>query len=189
MRILEPNFILARFAANVFTGFPNPNYIYAGNPVRENIISLPPPQERLRQHSGPIRLLIIGGSQGALSFNQMIPQALSLFPKEQCPIIWHQAGKKYLTVAQFAYQNAEIDACVDDFIPDMARAYQWADLVIARAGGHVAVPGPRVLQGGAGEKSGGCGDPPLQVACDGNKSPTCSRPHCKPVRACRSRDA
>lgn len=129
------NKILARLAAKTFTGFPNHHkYIYAGNPVREDIASLSPPQERLSQRSGSIRLLIIGGSQGALSFNQIIPQSLALFPADKRPIIWHQAGKSYLTIAQKSYQNAEIDARVDDFIPDMAEAYQWADLVIARAG-------------------------------------------------------
>lgn len=128
------NKILAHFTANILTGFPNPNYIYAGNPVREDIATLPPPQKRLAQRSGAIRLLIIGGSQGALSFNQIIPRSLSLFSKEKRPTIWHQAGKRHLITAQKAYQDAGIDASVDDFIPDMAKAYQWADLVIARAG-------------------------------------------------------
>jgi len=129
------NKILARLAAKTFTGFPNHHkYIYAGNPVREDIASLSPPQDRLSQRSGPIRLLIIGGSQGALSFNQIIPQSLTLFPADKRPIVWHQAGKRYLANAQASYKNAEIDARIDDFIPDMAEAYQWADLVIARAG-------------------------------------------------------
>jgi UDP-N-acetylglucosamine--N-acetylmuramyl-(pentapeptide) pyrophosphoryl-undecaprenol N-acetylglucosamine transferase len=131
------NKVLARFASSVFTGFPSPNYpkyIYSGNPVRADIASLPPPQERLAQRSGSIRLLIIGGSQGSLSFNQIIPQALALLPAEKRPEVWHQAGKPYLTTAQQAYKDAKITARVDAFITNMAEAYQWADLVIARAG-------------------------------------------------------
>jgi len=128
------NKILAHVASSVFTGFPNSKYIYAGNPIRLDIAALPPPQERLLQHSGPIRLLIIGGSQGSLSFNQIIPSALAQLPAEKRPEIWHQAGKKYLVIAEQNYKNAKITVRVDAFITDMAEAYQWADLVIARAG-------------------------------------------------------
>ncbi|MGD9153396.1 MAG: undecaprenyldiphospho-muramoylpentapeptide beta-N-acetylglucosaminyltransferase [Gammaproteobacteria bacterium] len=128
------NKILAHLASSAFTGFPNPKYIYAGNPVRANIAALPPPQERLTQHSGPIHLLIIGGSQGSLSFNQVVPLALAQLPAEKRPKVWHQAGKKYLAIAEQNYENAKISARIDAFITDMAKAYQWADLVISRAG-------------------------------------------------------
>lgn len=128
------NKVLALVANSVFTGFPNPKYIYAGNPVRADIAALPPPQERLAQHSGKIRLLIIGGSQGSLSFNQIVPLAVAQLPPEERPEIWHQTGKKLLTSAEQAYQNAKIAARIEPFITDMAEAYQWADLVIARAG-------------------------------------------------------
>ncbi|MGD9108564.1 MAG: undecaprenyldiphospho-muramoylpentapeptide beta-N-acetylglucosaminyltransferase [Gammaproteobacteria bacterium] len=128
------NKILAHVANNVFTGFPNPKFTYSGNPVRADIAALPPPQERLTQHSGPIRLLIIGGSQGSLSFNQTVPLAIAQLPAEKRPEIWHQAGKRYLAIAEQNYENTKITARVDAFITDMAEAYQWADLVIARAG-------------------------------------------------------
>jgi len=131
------NKVLARLASNVFTGFPAPKYpkyIYSGNPVRADIAALPSPQKRLAQHSGSIRLLIIGGSQGSLSFNQIVPQALALLPAEKRPEVWHQAGKPYLVTAQQSYEEAKIPARVDAFITNMAEAYQWADLVIARAG-------------------------------------------------------
>lgn len=137
------NKILSHFAAKILTGFPNTKginaaskskCIYVGNPVRAAIQKLAPPDERLNKHDGPTRLLILGGSQGALSFNQIIPQAINLIPNTERPLIRHQAGPRYLDVAQTSYQKFGLKARVDAFIADMAAAYSWADLIIARAG-------------------------------------------------------
>jgi UDP-N-acetylglucosamine--N-acetylmuramyl-(pentapeptide) pyrophosphoryl-undecaprenol N-acetylglucosamine transferase len=109
-------------------------YVYVGNPVRQGIAAIAPPQQRYNQHIGKIRLLVFGGSRGALAFNRIIPKAISLLARDNCPIIWHQAGEKYLAVAQEEYHKYGVEARVDPFITDMQQAYEWADLVIARAG-------------------------------------------------------
>lgn len=141
------NKILAHLASVVLTGFPDfdpsvyqdkskpcKKYVYVGNPVRQEIATIVPPQQRYGQHAGKIRLLIFGGSRGALAFNRIIPKAISLLAQGDCPIIWHQAGEKYLAVAQEEYHKYGVEARVDPFITDMQQAYEWADLVIARAG-------------------------------------------------------
>jgi len=130
------NRLLARLAAHVLTGFPlqDDKSVYVGNPVREEIASLAIPEERYAKHLGAIRLLILGGSQGSLSFNQIIPETLATLPDEIKPEIWHQAGKKYHDVAETNYKKLQINARVEPFIANMPEAYEWADLVICRAG-------------------------------------------------------
>ncbi len=133
------NRLLARFADNVLQAFPGTfsakfTPITVGNPVRADIAKLPNYAERVNGYSGQLRLLIMGGSQGAQVFNQAIPQALAQIDETLRPEIWHIAGEKKLAEAKAAYQQAGIKARVDGFVNDMASAYAWADLMIARAG-------------------------------------------------------
>jgi UDP-N-acetylglucosamine--N-acetylmuramyl-(pentapeptide) pyrophosphoryl-undecaprenol N-acetylglucosamine transferase len=78
--------------------------------------------------------LILGGSQGALRLNQVIPAALASVCGELQPDIRHQCGRRHVAVTEQAYQEAGVTARVMPFIDDMAEAYAWADLVICRAG-------------------------------------------------------
>jgi UDP-N-acetylglucosamine--N-acetylmuramyl-(pentapeptide) pyrophosphoryl-undecaprenol N-acetylglucosamine transferase len=128
-RLLRP---LARTAC---TGFPD---VFAdarvtGNPVRTDIASVPAPAERYRGRTGALRLLVIGGSQGASIFNQVVPEALARLPAERRPEIRHQAGRQ-LQPAKYNYDKAGVVAEVMDFVDDMAAAWAWADLAICRAG-------------------------------------------------------
>ena len=134
---------LARIADRVleaFPGsFPNPGRIRSGvetvgNPVRDEILSLAEPGRRMTGRSGSLRLLVLGGSQGALRLNTMTPLALAQIDGGQRPQVWHQAGARTLDQAKSAYRLHDIDARVEPFIEQMADAYGWADLVICRAG-------------------------------------------------------
>ncbi|MEJ2608831.1 MAG: undecaprenyldiphospho-muramoylpentapeptide beta-N-acetylglucosaminyltransferase [Candidatus Thiodiazotropha sp.] len=133
------NRILARFAKKVFEAFPGSFGAEAqaeicGNPVRQSIINLEAPEARFKKRSGPIRLLVLGGSLGAQSLNQTLPKALALLSKERLPIVRHQAGEKLLDETIECYQNAGVEAQIKAFEKEMAEAYGWADLVICRAG-------------------------------------------------------
>jgi UDP-N-acetylglucosamine--N-acetylmuramyl-(pentapeptide) pyrophosphoryl-undecaprenol N-acetylglucosamine transferase len=80
-------------------------------------------------------LLVVGGSLGARILNQTLPRALAAIPAERRPEVWHQAGRTEIEDARRAYSEAGVEARVEPFIDDVASAYRWADLVVARAGG------------------------------------------------------
>ena len=153
------NRVLAKFARRVLTGFPQTfaggREEVVGNPVRSEIAAIAPPSERFAQRSGALRLLVLGGSQGARALNAAVPQALHAL---QGGIeVRHQCGEKLRTDAEAAYAQAGINASVEPFIADMAAAYAWADLVVCRAGaltlaelcavgvGSVLVPFPQAV--------------------------------------------
>jgi len=133
------NRVLARFAREVYEAFPGsfPKGVRArhvGNPVRPEILALEAPESRLANRQGPVRLLVFGGSQGALSLNQEVPRSLGRL-QGQFPVeVWHQAGERTLAVAEQAYRDAGLAVRLDTFIDDMAAAYRWADRGICRAG-------------------------------------------------------
>jgi UDP-N-acetylglucosamine--N-acetylmuramyl-(pentapeptide) pyrophosphoryl-undecaprenol N-acetylglucosamine transferase len=133
------NRVLARFAASVLEAFPGsfPAPIRAravGNPVRPEIAALPAPAERMAGRDGPVRLLVLGGSQGALRINQLMPEALAGMDPSIRPVVRHQAGALHHEKAAAAYAAAGVEADVQPFLSDMAEAYGWADLVLCRSG-------------------------------------------------------
>jgi UDP-N-acetylglucosamine--N-acetylmuramyl-(pentapeptide) pyrophosphoryl-undecaprenol N-acetylglucosamine transferase len=132
------NRCLARVAARVLAAFPGSfgEGVAAqviGNPVRSDIAAIPPPAERFAARRGAIRILVIGGSQGAMRLNSMVPQALAQLGGASVEV-WHQSGERWLVQAQRSYADARVNARVTQFIEDMSEAYAWADLVICRAG-------------------------------------------------------
>ena len=133
------NRLLARLARVVLQAFPG-SFNSAlpaetvGNPVRQDIAAIEAPATRFAGRQGPIRLLVLGGSQGALALNQVVPAALRLLPGEMRPIVRHQSGERTLAEARKAYADNGVDVELTPFIEDMAEAYAWADLVICRAG-------------------------------------------------------
>lgn len=132
------NKILARFANVVMQAFPGV-FKYAkttGNPVRQSICKLTPPEDRFAQRHGQdnLRLLVIGGSLGAVKLNEIIPQALAKVAQSECPEVIHQTGLKNIDTAKDCYKDAGVEAKVEAFIDDMPTAYEWADLVICRSG-------------------------------------------------------
>lgn len=130
---------LARFASLVMEAFPGsfPDSVatvHTGNPVRHEITQVPAPEQRLAAHQGRLRLLVLGGSLGALALNRVLPEAIKGINEDGRPDVWHQAGVRNIEAARAAYVDAGVHARVDPFIEDMAEAYAWADLVVCRAG-------------------------------------------------------
>lgn len=151
------NKVLAKFARQVMVGFPQTfvGEVLVGNPVRAQIAQVAPPAQRDFAHGGALRLLVLGGSQGARALNNAVPQAVAALG---LPVdVLHQAGEKMLDEARSAYAGAGVEARVEPFIADMAAAYAWADLVVCRAGaltlaelcavgvGSVLVPFPQAV--------------------------------------------
>lgn len=133
------NRLLARFATRVLQGFPGSfgERVHAetvGNPVRGEISAIAPPVARFAQRHGPPRLLVIGGSQGALALNELLAPALASQQWQDMPQVRHQAGVRTVDIARQSYADAHVAASVEVFIEDMAEAYGWADLVVCRAG-------------------------------------------------------
>jgi UDP-N-acetylglucosamine--N-acetylmuramyl-(pentapeptide) pyrophosphoryl-undecaprenol N-acetylglucosamine transferase len=130
---------LAPLAREVLTAFPQSFDAYTraraiGNPVREEIFAVPPPVQRFANRSGPIRLLVIGGSLGAMKLNATVPFAVARLAGAIDVEVRHQAGERWIESATKNYADANVRAEVKPFIEDMAEAYGWADLVICRAG-------------------------------------------------------
>jgi UDP-N-acetylglucosamine--N-acetylmuramyl-(pentapeptide) pyrophosphoryl-undecaprenol N-acetylglucosamine transferase len=132
------NKVLAHVADRVLIAFPGAlsgkKVRLTGNPVREAIAALPVPGERFAGRSGPLQLLVVGGSLGAMALNQALPRALALIPPAQRPRVSHQSGAKHIAALRAAYRDAEVEAEAVAFIEDMAAALSRCDLVICRAG-------------------------------------------------------
>lgn len=130
------NKVLAGVADRVVTGFPDvlKKGEWLGNPVRADITAVAPPAERFAGRSGPLRVLVVGGSLGAAALNETVPQALALIDPAERPQVTHQAGTKQIDALRAGYQAAHVDGELLPFIDDMADRYADADLVICRAG-------------------------------------------------------
>lgn len=140
------NKVLARFANKILQAFPGAftfgaaKTMTTGNPVRNEIQRIDHPDVRFAERSGPLRILILGGSQGAVALNKMVPKALALVSSElqladkQVFEILHQAGRSNHEETRGIYSQCGIEAEVVPFLQDMDVAYAWADLVICRSG-------------------------------------------------------
>lgn len=126
---------LARIATTVMQAFPGafPNAEVVGNPVRADVLALPMPKARFAGREGPVRVLVIGGSQGARVLNQTMPQVAGRLGKSVT--IWHQTGKGAQHSVQEAYAAVgQAQHKITAFIDDMATAWGWADVVVCRSG-------------------------------------------------------
>ena len=130
------NKILAQVADRVFTAFPDvlKNAQWVGNPLRTAFTQQAAPEARFAGRSGPLRLLVVGGSLGAKALNSIVPQALALIPPELRPIVTHQSGSKQIDELRANYTAAGVTASLTPFIDDTATAFAHADLIICRAG-------------------------------------------------------
>ncbi|OBU47254.1 undecaprenyldiphospho-muramoylpentapeptide beta-N-acetylglucosaminyltransferase [Photobacterium phosphoreum] len=126
---------LAKIATKVLQAFPGAfkDKQVVGNPVREDVTLLPAPKQRFAERSGPIRVLVMGGSQGARILNQTMPEVAAILGEHVT--IWHQAGKGNQQSTEQAYaKETQTPHKVTEFIDDVAAAYGWADLVVCRSG-------------------------------------------------------
>ena len=145
------NRVLALIADRVLVGFPGtfeqvpknalarllpkPKTVeWLGTPVRAGIASLAEPASRFAGRSGPLRLLIVGGSLGAKTLNDLVVAAMATLPEHERPEIVHQSGEKNFAQLLAAYRAAAIEALVLPFIDDMGERYAWCDLTLCRAG-------------------------------------------------------
>ncbi|MDM0045250.1 undecaprenyldiphospho-muramoylpentapeptide beta-N-acetylglucosaminyltransferase [Variovorax dokdonensis] len=130
------NKVLAGVADRVFSAFPDvlKNARWVGNPLREAFVTQPDPATRFAQRSGPLKLLVVGGSLGAKALNAIVPQALARIAPAERPITLHQSGAKQIDELRANYTAAGVQAELTPFIDDTAQAFAEADLVIARAG-------------------------------------------------------
>ena len=159
------NKLLSYFAKQILTAFPiafknHKKMRWVGNPIRASISELPIPATRLAGRTGALKILVLGGSQGAQKINRIIPELLAQFSESERPIVWHQTGAKHHEKTLQHYNSviagvearggAEADTLnaladkvpqrqdpepnVVPFIDDMTAAYNWADLVICRSG-------------------------------------------------------
>jgi len=128
------NRVLAQVSDKVMVAFPDAlkGAEWTGNPVRAEIAAIAQPEQRFAGRSGPLKLLVVGGSLGAQALNESLPKALALMSER--PQVVHQAGAKHLDALKGHYQDAGVQGELVAFIDDMARRYAEADLVICRAG-------------------------------------------------------
>jgi UDP-N-acetylglucosamine--N-acetylmuramyl-(pentapeptide) pyrophosphoryl-undecaprenol N-acetylglucosamine transferase len=130
------NKVLAGVADKIFTAFPDvmKKGQWVGNPLRMEFLQQAEPETRLAGRSGPLKLLVIGGSLGAKALNDVVPQALALIPLAQRPQVIHQSGAKQIDALRDSYAAAGVQAQLTPFIDDTAKAFAQADLIVCRAG-------------------------------------------------------
>lgn len=135
------NKLLSRIASKVMTGFArtfpaqraeksDPRYQWVGNPLRADFGVLVG-KETIQL---PLHILVVGGSLGSRPLNEAVPQALAQFSDFR---VRHQCGKGHLGAIETGYRASKVNSDswqVEEFVEDMPAAYQWADLVICRAG-------------------------------------------------------
>ena len=155
------NRVLSKFAQRVLQAFPgtfidttSEKFRVTGNPVRQDITQLAEPEARFKKRSAQqeINILILGGSQGAVALNELVPQALAKIvdTSSDCSRllnIRHQAGRNKEVTTTSLYEALKLEARVEPFISDMGNAYAWADLVISRSG---ALTVSEIQQAGVG---------------------------------------
>jgi UDP-N-acetylglucosamine--N-acetylmuramyl-(pentapeptide) pyrophosphoryl-undecaprenol N-acetylglucosamine transferase len=130
------NRVLSLLARHVFTAFPQAiaNGVWVGNPLRAEFLVQAAPQQRFLERTGPLKVLVVGGSLGAVALNNTVPQALARIPVAMRPEVIHQSGEKQIDALRVNYAKAGVAAQLTPFIEDTATAFANADLVICRAG-------------------------------------------------------
>lgn len=130
------NKVLAGVADRVFTAFPEvlKKAQWVGNPLRTAFTQQPAPAERFAGRTGPLRLLVVGGSLGARALNEIVPQALASIPADRRPVVTHQSGAAQIDALREHYAKAGVQATLTPFIDDTAAAFADADLIVCRAG-------------------------------------------------------
>ena len=130
------NRVLAGVADRIFTAFPNvfKKAVWIGNPLRTAFTQQPAPAQRFAGRSGPLKLLVVGGSLGARGLNELVPKALALMSEASRPQVVHQSGAQQIEALRSNYAQTGVLAELTPFIDDTAQAFADADLIIGRAG-------------------------------------------------------
>lgn len=131
------NKLLSKIAQHVFVAFPDTfsnNEVQVGNPVRNDILDIETPEDRFDMGAKKLKLLVVGGSLGAVRLNELLPEAISKMAVGDRPEVIHQTGLNNIDQAKTCYRQFEVEADVKAFIDDMAEVYSWADIVVCRSG-------------------------------------------------------
>jgi UDP-N-acetylglucosamine--N-acetylmuramyl-(pentapeptide) pyrophosphoryl-undecaprenol N-acetylglucosamine transferase len=130
------NKLLSRIANKTLSAFPKAfkSAEVVGNPVRIEMTQVANPQTRFLDRTGPLRILVVGGSLGAQVLNDVLPRAFAKLPENTRPTIIHQAGEKHIDALKRHYAALKVQADAIAFIENMVEMYAWADMVICRAG-------------------------------------------------------
>lgn len=130
------NKVLARVATRIFSAYPHalPKAEWVGNPLRAEFLQQPAPAQRFAGRTGPLRLLVLGGSLGAQGLNDVVPQALALMPAAQRPQVLHQSGSLHIEALRALYARLGVQGQLTPFIDGTAQAMADADLLVCRAG-------------------------------------------------------
>jgi UDP-N-acetylglucosamine--N-acetylmuramyl-(pentapeptide) pyrophosphoryl-undecaprenol N-acetylglucosamine transferase len=130
------NKVLARVADRIFTAYPHalPRGEWVGNPLRAEFLQQPAPGQRFAGRSGPLKVLVLGGSLGAKALNEVVPQALALLPEGARPTVQHQSGQQHIEALRALYARLGVQAELTPFIDNTAQAMAEADLIVCRAG-------------------------------------------------------
>jgi UDP-N-acetylglucosamine--N-acetylmuramyl-(pentapeptide) pyrophosphoryl-undecaprenol N-acetylglucosamine transferase len=135
----EPGFtnrVLARISTRIAAGYQRSasalgaKAIVTGCPVREEFFTITP-----RPLEKPIRLLVTGGSLGALAINRTFVDAMDKLASRKSELaIVHQTGERDYNAVRTAYARREYLAEVVPFLTNMAERFAWADMIVCRAG-------------------------------------------------------
>jgi UDP-N-acetylglucosamine--N-acetylmuramyl-(pentapeptide) pyrophosphoryl-undecaprenol N-acetylglucosamine transferase len=130
------NKVLAGVADRIYSAFPDvlKKGIWVGNPLRQDFLNKPAPQQRFAGRTGPLKLWVVGGSLGAQALNDIVPKALALLPEASRPVVVHQSGAKQIEALKTNYEQAGVRAELTPFIQDTAQAFADADVIICRSG-------------------------------------------------------
>lgn len=145
------NRVLTLIADRVLVGFPGafdrpiknvlPKFLpkpkhaeWVGNPVRADIAQVAEPARRYAGRTGPLRVLVVGGSLGAQGLNKLVVDALAAMAVAERPQVVHQSGAKLFDELKSHYANAQVGADVLPYLNDMAERYAWCDVLVCRAG-------------------------------------------------------
>jgi UDP-N-acetylglucosamine--N-acetylmuramyl-(pentapeptide) pyrophosphoryl-undecaprenol N-acetylglucosamine transferase len=130
------NKVLAGVADRIYSAFPDvlKKGIWVGNPLRQDFLNKPAPQERFAGRTGSLKLWVVGGSLGAQALNDIVPKALALLPEASRPVVVHQSGAKQIEALKANYAQAGVKAELTPFIQDTAQAFADADVIICRSG-------------------------------------------------------
>ncbi len=128
------NRLLAKIATKVLQGFPNSfiskfDAVCTGNPLRKSFVDA---IKQTNSNNEVLKILIVGGSQGAKALNENVPNAIALL--QNAVQVRHQTGSAMQNEVAETYKKLNLNAEVTAFIEDMAATYSWADLIICRAG-------------------------------------------------------
>jgi UDP-N-acetylglucosamine--N-acetylmuramyl-(pentapeptide) pyrophosphoryl-undecaprenol N-acetylglucosamine transferase len=134
------NKVLARFATKVYAAFPSAfsearlKAHWVGNPLRAAFATVQDPAIRYGKRQGPLRVLVVGGSLGAQTLDDIVPKALALMSAQERPLVTHQSGQKNIEKLRANYDAVAVQAMLQPFIENIAQALSEADVVICRAG-------------------------------------------------------